>query len=242
MKISIDSEENNLNDIEKQLHEQYAINNNSNLSSVITLLVTMFAVFGGYGYVYLNSNLDFYGDFTLITNSTYTFDALLITTFATLLVLLIMIHICIYQGYNQRMEQFIIFSIRWEKYNDVSTNKEKIENYLNKEYNNIYPENYHPFSKNKQTFVQGLFGEIIKILHSLILTISIATLLKTFFIEYINECAKVIILTFYTIIALLALSKLLFYTWKYERPYIKYKKRHNNYIEQLQIDNKFKIQ
>lgn len=84
MKISIDSEENNLNDIEKQLHEQYAINNNSNLSSVITLLVTMFAVFGGYGYVYLNSNLDFYGDFTLITNSTYTFDALLITTFGAL--------------------------------------------------------------------------------------------------------------------------------------------------------------
>ena len=42
-------------ELEKQLHEQYAINNNANLGNIIVLLTALIAVFGAYGYIYLHS-------------------------------------------------------------------------------------------------------------------------------------------------------------------------------------------
>ena len=44
-------------ELEKQLHEQYAINNNANLSSVIALLVSLFAAIGAYGYVFIHTTV-----------------------------------------------------------------------------------------------------------------------------------------------------------------------------------------
>lgn len=46
-------------ELEKQLHEQYAINNNANLGSIIVLLTALIAVFGAYGYIYLHSKFVF---------------------------------------------------------------------------------------------------------------------------------------------------------------------------------------
>ena len=48
---------------EKQLHEQYAINNNSNWSSIVSLFAAIVAVFYGFGYIFVNSSVHFASSF-----------------------------------------------------------------------------------------------------------------------------------------------------------------------------------
>lgn len=161
--------------LEEQLHEQYAINNNSNLSSVIVLLASMIAVFSGFAYMFVNSTVEFSNkpNWALYDkcSQTYYFDAFIFTAIACLIVIHIMIMICIYQGYQQRYEQFITYAIRnkyikeyWEK---TGNDKRSI----------VFPKDYHPFPKegnnncscplfisNKyKDPIQGLFGEFVKI-------------------------------------------------------------------------------
>jgi len=156
--------------IELQLHEQYAINNNSNLSSIIALIVAVLAVFGAWGYVYIHSTLDFAKDMgsLVIDNGRYTIDVLLIATIVTFVVIFIIKYFCLYQGVNQRMEQFIIHAIR-RKYYKKEINKD-----------DIYPSNYTPFGKSGLEIVQGLYGEIIKILFVLEIFIIFALIFKVF--------------------------------------------------------------
>lgn len=98
-------------EMELQLHEQYAINNNSNLNSVVTLLAAMIVVFGGYAYMFIHTTIDFsvidncYG-WILYDNDKdlYSLDVFVFTTIASYIVLHIMRRICIYQGYAQRYE------------------------------------------------------------------------------------------------------------------------------------------
>ena len=47
----------------KQLHEQYAVNNNANLGTIVTLVVAVIAVIGYFGYVYVHTGVDFSDDF-----------------------------------------------------------------------------------------------------------------------------------------------------------------------------------
>lgn len=132
------------------LHEQYAVNNNAKLSSAVTLIVGLLAVIGAYGYVFLHVD-DNLG--CLRSTHEYTLDDLILTAMAAIIVLAIMKHICIYQGFAQRRDQFIIYAIRC--YHGLKIN--------NKDEERIFPDNYHPFNKEGVEIFQGLFGEFIKI-------------------------------------------------------------------------------
>ena len=139
-------------ELERQLHEQYAINNNSNLSSIVTLFVALIAVFGGYGYIFIHSSLFF--NFEEIydgTNGQYSLDALIFAAMAVFTVVYFMESMCLYQGYHQRYEQFITYAIRCKYYKD---NPECIRPKL-------YPSNYNPFNKKGKDIPQGLFGEFL---------------------------------------------------------------------------------
>ena len=46
-------------ELEKQLHEQYAINNNAKVSSFVSFIVALFALFGFYGYIFAHSGYQF---------------------------------------------------------------------------------------------------------------------------------------------------------------------------------------
>lgn len=167
---------------EKHLHEQYAINNNSNLSTVVSILVAMIAVFYGYGYVFLNTTNKFSVGMSEIYNSctkTYALDALMFATIAVLVVTGVLRHVCLVLGYGQRFEQFITFALRCKYY------QESISQISPK----IFPKNYHPFKIKpckvdtfmacldspcmkkhclqpyiEENVAQGLYGEFIKIL------------------------------------------------------------------------------
>ena len=173
---------------EKQLHEQYAINNNSNWSSIVSLFAAIIAVFYGFGYIFVNSSVHFAVSFdNLYCSSTgnYSFDAFLFMVMSTFIVIGIMRYICLYQGYHQRYEQFIIYAIRFHYYREAP---EKVTP-------KIFPHGYSPFktkqyidSEGEECLIQGLFGELFKILGFFYYIIWGAVLIKLFFnIKYSNN-------------------------------------------------------
>lgn len=166
-------------ELESQLHEQYAINNNSNLSSVVTLFVALIAVFGGYGYVFIHSSLNFnFGEMYNKCTELYSMDALVFAAMASFIVIAFMNHICLYQGYHQRFEQFITYSIRCKYYHQQP---EKLGH-------RIYPSNYTPFKSfedlkkclqfGEHGLCQGLFGEFLKIFLGMEIIIGSTLLIK----------------------------------------------------------------
>lgn len=146
-----------------QLHEQYAVNNNAKLSSAVTLIVGLLAVIGAYGYVFLHINEVSYKpcikpEFNLLD--------LVITAMAAIIVLAIMKHICMYQGFAQRRDQFIIYAIRYNNGLKIEKNDK----------DRIFPDNYHPFNKEGIEIYQGLFGEFIKIFTLIQIIIFVSTI------------------------------------------------------------------
>ncbi len=163
-------------ELERQLHEQYAINNNSNLSSIIALMTTLLAVFGVYGYVFIHTNIEFannWGNLIAETNcdkAVYHLDVLILATLSAYFVLIVLYYLANYIGVNQRKEQFITYAIRQNYYHRNNT-----------EYDKVYPKGYTPFNKSITDFVQGLYGEISCILKITFYLITFLTSIKILF-------------------------------------------------------------
>lgn len=68
-----DTDEYMQSEMEKQLHEQYAINNNANTGSIVTLFVAMLASVGAYGFVYLHTINAFSGESGIFISRKYVF-------------------------------------------------------------------------------------------------------------------------------------------------------------------------
>lgn len=203
-----------------QLHEQYAINNNANLSTIMTLVVALIVVIGCFGNVFVKTE-----NVLIIQNSLYdtknecfSVVALVLTYLASISILAILFCLCTYQGIAQRKEQFIIHAIR---------NEYKNEN------NDLLPEGYHPYKKTKFEIIQGLYGELDKffIIVSIVLTLC---LIVKIYICGVNSnlCVCVILLI---IIGLLFLSAIIgrFCCNYYRKLYKSYIDRQIEYSEKL---------
>ncbi len=154
----------------EQLHEQYAVNNNSNLGSIITIIVSLVAVFGGYGYVYLNSIPIFSNKFSYLYDKfsdAYYLDALLLAFCASIIVIAILWCLCVYQGIHQRNEQFIIDAIRHKAFGHDLNNTTY-----------IFPKGYHPYYKEGPAIIQGIYGELVNILKWISILLAISVLIK----------------------------------------------------------------
>lgn len=184
-----------IDDLFLQLHEQYAINNNSNMSTVVTLVITLMAVFASFGYVYVNTINDFSCNFCLLfENGHFYFDVLLLIYIVSTLVLSAMICICTYQGVSQRKEQFIIYAIRLHYSIQNTTVRKK-----NKNNTPIFPSKYNPFGKKGLEIVQGLYGEMIKIFIIVFLFLTIGVVMKFCFMCPIpcNNCIVLCLTIFF---------------------------------------------
>ena len=174
----------------KQLHEQYAVNNNANLGTIVTLVVAVIAVIGYFGYVYVHTGVEFSKDFgCLIAEevngvNVYYLDALLLIYLASVLVIAILIRLCIYQGVAQRKEQFIIDAIRSKYFGFYYFRKSKNTKANRRR---IFPEGYTPYKKEGLQIVQGIYGELVKILKMVfwILTISVSFKILANILHYI---------------------------------------------------------
>ena len=167
---SIDDSKKMQQQLELQLHEQYAINNNATLSSMLTLFCTMLAVLWGYGYVLINlsdKNEVFYSPFD--SGSVYPINDLVLTTWAATIVLTAISWICIKTGYKGRMEQFIIHAIRLKYYEGKS------------DLYKILPYNYNPLKKGKCWIrpIQSPYDTFLYIISIVTLLINLCTWCKT---------------------------------------------------------------
>ncbi len=159
-------------EIELQLHEQYAINNNANLGSVITFMVSIITVVGFYAYTFAHTTLEFsnpaLGEL-YCEGGVYYLDCLIFLAAGVICVLTIIQYICLYQGSQQRYEQFIIHAIRCKYFGP---------NFLYRQKPKIFPEDYSPFDKDLDSFVQGLYGKFIRIAEALKCIVVLASFLK----------------------------------------------------------------
>ena len=142
-------------EMELQLHEQYAQNNNSYFSSIVVLITSLLAVLGVYGYVFVRTSDMFaetWSELYCSSTETYSLDALIYTALVATFVLVLCFHICAYQGTAQRKEQFIIDYIR-----RVNYSKKDFETDFAP-----FPKKYSPYGKKWNQFIQGLYWEVIK--------------------------------------------------------------------------------
>ena len=148
--------------LEDQLHEQYAINNNSNATTLIAILSALAIGFAGYGYVVCN-----YYPHTCP-------EQMLMMKLASIMVIELLVFLYVLSvnfGVNQRLEQFITFSIRAKRY--------QVD-----EYEKVFPANYHPYGKDFCSFVQGLYNilswvMVIGVAYVVITTMSLSDCLKS---------------------------------------------------------------
>ena len=104
--------------------------------------------------------------------TSYDLQQFLFTAVGCFIVLAIMMYLCIYQGAAQRYEQFITYAIRQKYHSEQSSDNTA------KQAQPIFPKNYHPFDKTCLQFIQGLYGEFIKIIIAVMLLLVIATWYK----------------------------------------------------------------
>lgn len=168
-------------DIEMQLHEQFASNYDSGFSSTITLFCTMLAMLYGYGYMFLHVNQSFSVGLNKLYegNDIYTLDALVLAAMVTTVTLFIMMYICVYQGISQRLEQFIIYAIRFKYYDGSPLDLKR----------RIYPSNYHPFKEDNKDLPVGLYGKFIYILGGLQIMVTGSMIIKVAFSLCMKEQA-----------------------------------------------------
>ena len=93
-------------ELEKQLHEQYAINNNAHNTSFISFVIALFALFGALGYVFVKNSFN--------PNGEYSLDIFLILASFVSGILLFLASLCVQIGYAQRRDQIIIEKFRKE--------------------------------------------------------------------------------------------------------------------------------
>ena len=136
--------------LEKHLHEQYAINNNSKTSSLTAILAAVMVAFTAFGYVLYDSQNNI--------------DLLLCASNAVMGVIVLLYIIAVYLGTDQRKEQFVSFAIRFKEYKTDS------------DYNSIYPKNYNPFNKTFCNFVQGLYNLLSVALVCCLIVVVITTI------------------------------------------------------------------
>lgn len=138
-------------ELEKQLHEQYAINNNSKTDSLIAILAAVMIAFTAYGYA--------------LYHSPQNLNMLLCASIAVIAVIVLLYVIATYLGTDQRKEQFISFAIRVKHYQGKES-----------DYNLIYPKTYNPFNKTFCNFVQGLYNLLSVALVCCLITVVITTI------------------------------------------------------------------
>lgn len=196
-----------MNDIEKQLHEQYAINANNNVTTMVSIAAVLLSVVGSYGYVFIHTE-----GLGLCNNPEFTQSGLIVTASVALLTLSALFCISGYLGTNQRLEQFIIHRIRCKCYDGSES---------------IFPSKYNPFGKCFFGFIQGLHYLSMKIYFIASLLISVFTY------RAYNEqnCCVELGFVFLCILLLLICSAYYYYLWtKYNNRKEEYSSDENRLI------------
>lgn len=133
---SVKNNSNSIFELEKHLHEQYAINNNSKAGILTSLIGSLLVILTGYGFVLYQYRIDECNDVSVVT----------LVAVVAQVVMALLYCICVNLGAGQRKDQFITFAIRKKYY------------VIRSKYDEIFPDGYHPFNKTFCSFVQGIYN------------------------------------------------------------------------------------
>jgi len=131
-------------ELEKQLHEQYAINNNANVGSFVSFVVALLALFGFFGYSFVYSSNEFSVNGKLIKDGIMTLDVFFLFSIIVIGMLFFLSLISLQLGYSNRSNQIIIDRIR--------------DRYFEKNKKIIFGNGYSPIGKTWCNFVQDYFN------------------------------------------------------------------------------------
>jgi len=126
--------------LEDQLHQQYAENDNNRIGVFTSFIIGIIALFGLYGYVFVNTNSREYWNFNSLEY--------LLMSFITIGILFFLALLALYFGYSLRRDQIIINNIRKNRYKDDEKMKKifkKLYNPHDKDYFNFLPDFYNLF-------------------------------------------------------------------------------------------------
>jgi len=98
-----------MDELENQLHQQLAENDNNRISTFITFIVGIIALFGFYGFVYVNT---YKRDWKFDT------EEFLSMAFVTIGILLFLSILVLSFGYSFRRDQLIVHNIRVKRYKE----------------------------------------------------------------------------------------------------------------------------
>ncbi len=208
-------EEEDQSSLEQQLHEQYAINNNTSITNFISFLTAIFALFGSFGYVFVHSTNTPSQNGLFINEGVMSYEVFLFCSIIVSGMLFFLSTISLYLGYSNRNNQIIIDRIRKKYYKDS-------------EYNKIFGTHYNAEGKNFVSFIQDYFNIFYMLFIAGQITVLCATYCKLQAVGISCFTCCVIVLQFLFII----LSIVLRYHY-----YSKYKKR----LPQKKKESKWQI-
>jgi hypothetical protein len=153
--------------LENQLHQQLAENDNNRNSVFSSFIVGIIALFGFYGYVFVNTNRRKYWNFDI--------QEFLLMSFVTIGILFFLAILALNLGYSYRRDQFIVHNIRKERYK----NKEEMEK--------IFGNLYSPQNKNILDFIPNFYNLFYWLFLFSEIFILFTAILKVFEILKIND-------------------------------------------------------
>jgi len=199
--------------LENHLHQQYAENDNKRSSVFTSFIVGIIALFGFYGFVYVNTN-----------KREWNFDIqeFLLMSFITIGILFFLAILALYYGYALRRDQFIINKIREERYKKNGTDMKK-----------IFGDLYSPFGKKCRDFIPDFYNFFYWLFFISEIFLGIISIIKVICIVFSNnlfcDCKNIICFMLFFI----SLIIFIFYTLKFRCRYF------DRYEEkQLQVPKK----
>jgi len=150
--------------LEDQLHQQFAENDNNRSSVFVSFITGIIALFGFYGFVFVNTNKPKYWNFDI--------QEFLLMSFVTIGILFFLAILALYLGYSLRRDHFIVHNIRRKRYEEKT--KEETEIKMQEVFGKIYS----PAGKKCCDFLPDFYNLFYWLFFASEIFIFITTILK----------------------------------------------------------------
>jgi len=211
------SKVNNQETLENQLHEQLAQNDNNRISTFITFIIGIFALFSAFGYVYVNTNI--------CKDSKFHIGVFLLMSFVTIGILCFLSLLTLCFGYSFRRDQLIVHIIRKKRF---SNDKIMIK---------AFDEIYSPLKEKDRDFLPDFYNLFYWLFLLSEIFLGVITIIKVLCImqfEYcFCTCKNILSLFLYFICFLIFIFLSLKFRCCYSDKYNKRKVKCINLINQL---------
>jgi hypothetical protein len=157
----MEEHENREEELENQLHRQYAENENSRAGIFTSFIIGIVALFGFYGYVFVNTEENNRGCWN------FNMQEFLLMSFIVIGILFFLATLALYLGYSLRRDHLVVYNIRMKRYN-----------FDEKKMGEIFGESYIPSKKCCSDFILDFYNLFYWLFFCSEIFIHITTIIK----------------------------------------------------------------